>query len=314
MGTDRAGTQRRGGRLYGFLLIVSVCLMLLIGSAGKALAFSPDGAAPFADWITEWQGTPTTQPPAPWTHTSTPYGLQGYGGQWIEVAVPGGYLLQAAVFRPNGQGPFPLVVVLHGTEGFSSDILLVAQDFAAQGFMALAGCWSRLPVLALEPDPVLWEGVCSEAPPMRGANLGSAEQALALVEAGRSLPEVRADRVGVFGHSRGAALALLLASTTPWIQAVTASSGQYSNSPLDTSPFLVAEGLEARLLIVHSRQDAVIPVRDALDYEQTVRDLGKSVTSFYYDDGNHATYLVDPQVRTEVLEPSIAFFKQYLED
>jgi dienelactone hydrolase len=46
----------------------------------------------------------------------------------------------AAVARPSG-GPFPVVLVLHGTHGFARQYVELAQDLARAGFLAVAGCW-----------------------------------------------------------------------------------------------------------------------------------------------------------------------------
>lgn len=47
----------------------------------------------------------------------------------------------AAVARPLGAGPFPVVVVLYGTHGFARQYIELAQDLARGGVLAVAGCW-----------------------------------------------------------------------------------------------------------------------------------------------------------------------------
>jgi dienelactone hydrolase len=47
----------------------------------------------------------------------------------------------AAVARPSGAGPFPVVILLHGTHGFPREYVQLAQALARSGFLASAACW-----------------------------------------------------------------------------------------------------------------------------------------------------------------------------
>ncbi len=54
---------------------------------------------------------------------ATPIGAQSrQSPQWIDVEGPQGAKLRAVVFRPTGDGPFPVVVVLHDSPGGLSSI------------------------------------------------------------------------------------------------------------------------------------------------------------------------------------------------
>src|SRR5215469_1099324 len=93
-----------------------------------------------------WQGpTQTThgalkQPPIV-SPTEAPPGTETLAVKWIRVAVPDRGVMLAAVARPSGAGPFPVVLVLHGTHGFARQYVQLAQDLARAGFLAVAGCW-----------------------------------------------------------------------------------------------------------------------------------------------------------------------------
>src|SRR5436190_2202117 len=52
------------------------------------------------------------------------------GVYWIEVEAFERYRQQAAVFRPTGSGPFPIVLVLHSGGGFDGNVLAVARGLA----------------------------------------------------------------------------------------------------------------------------------------------------------------------------------------
>jgi len=50
--------------------------------------------------------------------------------------------LSAAVARPPGKGPFPVIVLLHGTHGFAREYVRLAHDLArTSGVVAVAGFW-----------------------------------------------------------------------------------------------------------------------------------------------------------------------------
>src|SRR5215207_856931 len=56
-----------------------------------------------------------------------PVGTETLRVQWIKVAAPGYGPMLAAVARPSGAGPFPTVVVLHGSHGFAREYVHLAR-------------------------------------------------------------------------------------------------------------------------------------------------------------------------------------------
>jgi hypothetical protein len=117
-----------------------------------------------------WQGsTQTTRgglsPPPILSATDAPAGTETLAVQWFRVVVPDRSAMLAAVARPSGGGPFPLVLILHGTHGFARQYVQLAQDLARSGFLAVAGCWfsggSGAGVNAVSP-PI----PCPETPPL----------------------------------------------------------------------------------------------------------------------------------------------------
>src|SRR4029453_12168403 len=139
--------------------------------------------------------------------TEAPAGAATLAGQWGKTAAPGAGSTIAAVARPEGKGPFPAVLILHGTHGFALEYVQLAQSMARHGVVGVAACWfaggrgagSRF------ITPI----VCPDAPPLSAASSDTAQRAVgALVRAVRDLPGVRADRVALFGHSRGGGAAL----------------------------------------------------------------------------------------------------------
>ena len=75
------------------------------------------------------------------TATEAPAGTETLPVKWVKVAVPDLGVMRAAVARPSGTGPFPAVLILHGTHGFARQYLEWANDLARAGFIAVAACW-----------------------------------------------------------------------------------------------------------------------------------------------------------------------------
>src|SRR2546422_8076614 len=102
-----------------------------------------------------------TGPAANWTTVAAPAELNVPGAQWIKVNGRDGHNFLAAVLRPQGAGPFPVVVVLHGASGLQPSHLALADEVARAGFLVVVGCWQ---FVASPPAPVP-NPICSEAPP-----------------------------------------------------------------------------------------------------------------------------------------------------
>lgn len=117
----------------------------------------------------------------------------------VEVREPS---LQANLFLPEGEGPFPTVLVLGGSGGGFPD--RQAALFASHGMGAVSLAYFGV------------EGLPSE---LRQIPLEYFESALAWIA---EHPLLENDRLAVCGTSRGGELALLLASRYPRIRAVVA--------------------------------------------------------------------------------------------
>lgn len=235
------------------------------------------------------------------------------GAQWIEVDASEGRKIPAAVFRPEGNGPFPAVIVLHGGDGFRIGYVRLASNFASWGFVGVAGCWfagfAERPGRTV-PPPGLVD--CPQGQTLRGSYLAATRDVMALIDAARKLPGVQPDRVGLFGISRGAAIALLVASTGGAVKAVVSSDAPYADPRLgDTPPITLARSLQAPLLMLHGTADELVNIVEAREYERAVRTLGKPVEAHYYPGASHGVPF-RAQSREDVLRRAVAFFRRHL--
>ncbi|WP_162997994.1 acyl-CoA thioester hydrolase/BAAT C-terminal domain-containing protein [Brevundimonas lutea] len=196
-------------------------------------------------------------------------------------AVPG--FPSATLYRLPGRTPRPVVVVLHGADGGTGASERFGPKLASLGY-AVVG----LPYYS--PD---WG---EHAPPKAIAELPGSfidiriDQIAELREWLRTRPEVDAERIALFGGSKGAEFALIAASKYPWLTSVVAiapsdlvwegwgletieaegvrSSFSFEGRPLPFMPYVgfvdgLLAGPGADLLKIHEDGRAAHPEREA---------------------------------------------------
>lgn len=233
--------------------------------------------------------------------------------EWINVAGPGKSLLLTAVARPKGKGPFPTVIILHGSHGFALEYVHLAQALADAGILAVAACWfsggggagARF-VTSID---------CPDAPPRPESSSPVALQTLdALVAAVRTLPGANPERIGLFGHSRGGGAALNYLISSGNVQAAVLNSAGYPSSLSD-----VVSRVNTPILILHGTADspeeggsAFTDVQMARNFEATLRRLGKSVEAHYYEGSGHNTIFTSSTQFKDEAKRMATFFLRYL--
>ncbi|EHP41880.1 dienelactone hydrolase [Cupriavidus basilensis OR16] len=107
------------------------------------------------------------------------------------VGAPGSHA-PAELYRPEGAGPFPAIVLLHGCDGVGPHYRTWARRLTTWGYVVML-------VDSFGPRNI--KMVCNrgrDVPPELRA-----QDALAAADYLRALPEVRASRIGVIGFSHG---------------------------------------------------------------------------------------------------------------
>ncbi len=214
----------------------------------------------------------------------------------------------AAIARPSGEGPFPTAIVLHGSHGFAQEYVQLAQDLAQGGVLAVAACWftGGGGAGARFVTPI----GCSEAPPRPEASSPEAMRIVdTLVQAVRTVPDVRLDRIALVGQSRGGGAAVHYALDSDRVQAVVLNSTGYPRDLVDR-----AADVRASILMLHGTADdpagggsAVTNVQMARAFEAAVRRAGKPVEAFYYEGGEHNGMFASPTQYADGVRRMIAF-------
>lgn len=148
---------------------------------------------------------------------------------------------QGFLAAPQGEGPFPGVIVVQEWWGLDDHIKDVAQRFAGEGFVALA--------------PDLYHGNVTTEPGeaqklMMSLNMGQATKELVkAAEYLASRPERSGRGIGAIGFCMGGGLALNLACESPHIRAVAPFYGTNPN-PIDK-----LQNLQGPVFAVYAEND-----------------------------------------------------------
>ncbi len=235
-----------------------------------------------------------------------------------------GLYVAAAMRKPKGPGPFPAMLVLHGSPGGRGMEQLVNwslgkcggpvwERLLQEGYVVVVGDYRGSLPKPEAPNPV--------DPPAANAANAMASDALAIVEHMRSLPFIDKNRIGVYGVSLGGDVALHLASRTPlravmlgapaarlFLGAQRHASGQrkedYSTEappPINASLAKTnVEALQSEMLLLVGTKDGLLPLTKVL-YEQLVA-AGKKAQLHIYRNGYH-DFPMGPQCHDPVRYP-----------
>ena len=291
----------RGGRITSLATLLSLFAAASIPGCARRTASSPESGM---------SSRPSVSQPARTAPDSV---------SWMQVKTDSGVIL-AAVARPSGPGPFPALIILHGTHGFAEEYVQLARDMARRGVLGVAACWfaGHRGAGTRYITPIK----CDSGPPfVDTAGLErfriARKSVHALVEAVRALPHVRENRVALLGHSRGggAALDYVLLHTGKVKAAVLNSAGY---PPEVTAR---ASAVDVPILLMHGTADSpegggspFTDVTMARVFEAALRSAGKAVEAVYYDGAGHETIFRERTQYEDALQRVTTFLRNVLVD
>ena len=244
------------------------------------------------------------------TATEAPAGTEALPVKWVRVAVPDLGVMRAAIARPSGTGPFPAVLVLHGTHGFARQYVEWANDLARGGFIAVAACWfsGGGGAGANEVTPPI---PCPEIPPLGSGEYPAAVQIVdALVQATARCPArapIGSRSSGTPGGA-GATQQYLLARGN--VQASVLHSSGYALRPWNR-----AAEFNVPILIMHGTADSFgenTQFGFARDFEIALRANKKPVETAYCEGCGHNTFFSNLAQRDDELKRMTEFLRRHL--
>jgi dipeptidyl aminopeptidase/acylaminoacyl peptidase len=203
---------------------------------------------------------------------------------------------EAYLTRPAGPGPFPLIILLHShTIGFigAGSIVPEAEAFASD--LCYAGLAVSLPGYG-----------ATEVPPGIDPNI-TLNVVLDAVSLVKKLPWIDSKRFYLYGFSRGAFFAALLANRLEGIEGIVLHSGAYDLNRLyqetpwirsllnpngERNPKLISILPEvptwyAPTLILHGGKDSVVSVQQAILLRDSLEAAKKPYRFVLYPDNGH---------------------------
>jgi dienelactone hydrolase len=200
--------------------------------------------------------------------------------------------LPAYLARPNGAGPFPAIVVLHGCGGFGSVVVSWADQLARWGYVALA------------VDSLTSRGRTSACSSGTSDQVHDAYRALNFL-ADQSF--VRPERVGLVGISLGAGAALA-AFEADGIQK--AHKGKFRAVVAFYPPCAGSSGvMSGPTLVLVGERDDWTPANDCRDMAAGRSGIG---TSRQQGDRSMVDLVVYPDTHHSFLDPSIPMGTRHL--
>ena len=224
-----------------------------------------------------------------------------------------GLSIHGYVNVPKGEGPFPVIMMIHGSvprsEYKTLDYTLrYADHLAKNGYIVLH------PNLRSYPPS-------DSPPPGRDFHAGYAADVLNLLayvrqQAGQEGVFKYADmsRVGIWGHSIGGSIAMRAMSAQPDAfdaALLYAPVSQRYGGVVPGSEIYDLTDVNARLSIHHGELDEVIDMEDSLELCTQLENLGKDPDCFFYEDQPH-TFYRDQYADPLLMERTLELFSQSL--
>ncbi len=239
---------------------------------------------------------------------------QGIVAGEVKIPVPDG-AIPGFMSRPQGAGPFPIVLVIEEIFGVHEYIKDITRRLAKAGYLAIAPeLYARQGDLSTMTDPqAIVRDVISKAPDDQ--MMRDLDSTVAFAAANHGDPA----RLGLTGFCRGGRTAWLYAAHAPKLRAAVAWYGPVGGATSPIQPRTAGErapDLKAPLLGLYGGQDSGIPVAAVQAAADAARHAGKPVEIVVFPDaphGFHADYR--PSYRKAAAEEGwarmLAFFRQH---
>ncbi len=262
--------------------------------------------------------TPPPTPPVPttvivWTTPSAPVTLTVDDAAHSATYTSGGAQVSGYFYKPEGAGPFPAVLVLHGKSGLGEAQRAYASWLASQGYVALAPDYlTPIGVAGGQWGLTDYQNKIDPAREVMGSGL----------EALKSLSYVAPNRIAVVGFSLGGYFGCIMA-TRDDVRGVVSYYGAYNGSPVTqwTSRYTFTEvvnEIKAPLLMFHGDADQLVAIALANTAQSLLTSAGKECQYIVYPGAGHSfdwsgTPLYNQQATVDAQQKVIVFFQAKLQ-
>jgi dienelactone hydrolase len=188
-----------------------------------------------------------------------------------------------AIYRPEGDGPFPVVILLHACAGVRRKDTQWAEAFRQQGYVAIVVDSLSGRGIATREDRIR---VCQGLDLWGSTRAGDLVATLAHV---RALPFVDAGRIAVVGWSHGAWAALdFLAGASPdMARGVRGVVAFYPYCGLVSRARWQGFAVDVPVLMLLAEADSMVSTDSCVRLAEGQADRGRSVTTKVYPEVGH---------------------------
>jgi carboxymethylenebutenolidase len=197
-------------------------------------------------------------------------------------------LMPVYLCQPEGNGPYPAVIVVMEAFGLNAHIKSVAERLAREGYVTAAPDFFYRFGSAIVP----YEDV-----PRAIGYVQRFDWSALMAEVGmvihhlKSLAEVRADRLGVVGFCVGGTIAFLTACRhASAIKAAVSFYGGGIGADTPTAPINLAESLQCPVLCFFGETDKAIPMDQVRRIDETLKRLKKTAEVKVYKGAGHGFF------------------------
>jgi carboxymethylenebutenolidase len=236
--------------------------------------------------------------------------LPGHGGDSIE----------AYIARPNGDGPYPGVVVIHHMPGWDEWTLEVCWKLAHHGFATIS------PHLYSRFGPGSPDDVAA-----RGRGFGGMSDEQVVGDAGASARYLKQQtysngKIGTIGFCSGGRQVFIIACKLPEIDAAVDCWGggviqedSQLNEMRPVSPITMAADLHCPLLGIFGNEDTSPTPAEVDATEEELKRLAKTYEFYRYDGAGHAFLATDryryrPEQAMDAWGKILAFYNRHLQN
>jgi carboxymethylenebutenolidase len=231
-------------------------------------------------------------------------------GRWDTVNVDGGSM-RCYVSVPDGNGPFPAVVVIQHAGGVDEFVRGRSDALSEVGFLGVA------PDLYHREEPNTSDDPLTRMGRLRDASIIS--DVTVAVDHIKGLPEAQPDRIGITGYCMGGRVTYLMAATNPDLKAAVVCWGGNIMVPWGEgpAPFDVSKNIGCPILGLFGEEDPNPSPADVAKIDAELTKLGKAHEFHSYSGAGHAFMNEGrPSYRPEASEDAwkkcIAWFDKHL--
>lgn len=285
-------------------LVVSACTTTQTGNNTGATQQSTSTASPSATVALATQGLPADAQGAAARLNSSPR-----HGEWVMVSVSPSDSVRAWVVYPERKTKAPVVIVIHEIFGLTSWIRAVADQLAADGFIAVAPDFLTMKQLPTGPDSVVMQAATAAIRTLDPAQVQ--RQIDAVARYAMALPAAE-PRYGIVGFCWGGGVSFAHATHAPSLGAAVV---YYGVSPRTETLSMVQAPVLGLYGGNDNRVNATIPAADS-----ALRALAKTYSHTAYEGAGHGFLRQQSGMNganmtaTQQAWPmTIAWYRRYLE-